>query len=515
MNTTSHWADTATLPHFPPAEHNIETDTIVIGGGLTGITTAYLLHRAGKSVVLIERGRCGLIDTGHTTAHLTAVPDLRLHEIVRTFGVGAAREVWDAGMTAIGRIATIVREERIDCGFRREPGYLHAPPGEDPAPHIEGLKREAEAAAQLGIDAEYLESVPFFGTPGVRFPDQACFHPLRYLAALEDRLTVAGDNCHILEETEAGEITDQPLTVKAGGRRIRGRYLVLATHNPLQGHAGTLKSLLFQTKLSLHTSYVLGGRIPRGRVPAALFWDTRTPYDYLRVETKDDHDYVIFGGEDHKTGQEPHTEGAFARLEARLRRLLPELQIDHRWSGQVIETNDGLPYIGEIAGGQFVGTGYAGNGMTFGTVAAMMATEAACGRPPPWQDLFDPHRRKWIGGTWSYLKENKDYPWHLLKDWLGKGAAEPLETLAPGSGKVLIFEGKKVAASRDAQGHITLCSAVCPHLGCIVHWNEAERTWDCPCHGSRFQPGGDVISGPAEAPLTKIAAHERASASAG
>ncbi len=511
LDTTSHWADTAALPHFPAAEHDIETDTVVIGGGITGITAAYLLHRAGKSVVLIERGRCGLVDTGHTTAHLTAVADLRLHEIIRTFGAEAARQVWDAGMAAIERIETIVHEEKIECGFRREPGYLHAPPGEDPASHVKELKREAEAAAQLGIPAEYVESVPFFGTPGLRFPGQACFHPLRYLAALQDRIAVAGDNCHILEETEAGEITDQPLVVKAGGRRIRGRYLVLATHTPLQGHTSTLKALLFQTKLGLYTSYVLGGRLPRGVLPAALFWDTRSPYDYLRVDAQADHDYVIFGGEDHKTGQEPHTEEPFARLEERLHRLLPELQIDHRWSGQVIETHDGLPYIGEIAEGQFVGTGYAGNGMTFGTLAAVMAAEASCGRETRWKELFDPHRRKWIGGTWTYLKENKDYPWHLLKDWLTKGAAEPLENLPPDSGKVLIFEGKKVAASRDTHGRITLCSAVCPHLGCIVDWNEAERTWDCPCHGSRFQPGGEVISGPAESPLEPIATHTKAS----
>lgn len=502
MNT-SYWIDSATLPSFPAIEHDVDVDTIVVGGGVTGLTAAYLLKRAGRSVALVERARCGHLDTGHTTAHLTAVTDLRLHELIDIFGAEAAREVWAAGTAAIGRIAALVREEGIDCRLQSQPGYLHAPLDAAPAGTLDELRREAEAARQLGIAAEHVDDVPLVGGPGVRFPDQACFHPLRYLAALAGK--VAGDGSYVFEHTEAEEITDEPLTVQAGGRRIRGRYLVLATHTPLQGNAGWMKATMFQTKLSLYTSYAIGGRAPLGRVPAALFWDTADPYHYLRVETHRDHAYVIFGGEDHKTGQEADTEKAFQRLEASLHRLLPEVRVDHRWSGQVIETVDGLPYIGETAARQFVGTGYAGNGLTFGTLAGMMAADAACGRESRWQELFDPRRRKWIGGAWSYVKENKDYPYHLMKDWLGKGAAEPLESLPPGTGKVLRLKGRKVAAARNEAGELTLCSAVCPHLGCIVDWNAAEHTWDCPCHGSRFTPEGEVIAGPAESALEKIA----------
>ncbi len=506
MNTSSYWIDSASPPRFPKPDRDLQVDTIVVGGGITGITAAFLLKRAGRRVALIERTRCAHIDTGHTTAHLTAVTDLRLHELIDLFGKDAARAVWDAGAAAIGQIAALVRDEGIDCGFQRVPGFLHAPAGENGYAGygaIEELRREIDAARQLEISAEYQDVIPFIGAPGVRFPGQARFHPLKYLAALLPK--IPGGGSHVFEDTEVGEIIDNPHGVRAGGFRIRGNRLVLATHTPLQGTTRTLNALLFQTKLALYTSYAIGGRVPRGVIPDALYWDMLDPYHYLRVEQHRDFSYAIFGGEDHKTGQEHDTAAAFGRLEERFRRIVPQIEIDHRWSGQVIETNDGLPFIGETARNQFTGTGFSGNGMTFGTLTAMMAVDADFGRDNRWNHLFDVHRRKWLGGTWSYLKENKDYPYHLVRDWLSRGESGPLESISPGSGKVLRIEGKKVAAFRDEHGDFTLCSPVCPHLGCIVDWNDAEHTWDCPCHGSRFKPAGEVIAGPAESPLEQIA----------
>jgi Rieske Fe-S protein len=222
------------------------------------------------------------------------------------------------------------------------------------------------------------------------------------------------------------------------------------------------------------------------------------------VERRRGHDHAIFGGEDHKTGQETDTVAAYARLENRLRTFAPKARVDHRWSGQVIETNDGLPLIGETAPHQFVATGFSGNGMTFGTLGAIMAVDAALQRKNPWQVLFDVHRKKVIGGTWNYLRENKDYPYYLLRNWLAKSEGKSLRVLARGEGRILNLNGKKIAAHRDATGKVTLCSPVCTHLQCIVAWNNAEETWDCPCHGSRFKPTGEVISGPAEEPLKQI-----------
>jgi Rieske Fe-S protein len=242
-------------------------------------------------------------------------------------------------------------------------------------------------------------------------------------------------------------------------------------------------------------------------LPEALFWDTGTPYHYLRVDHRRGFDYAIFGGQDHKTGQETDTEAAYDRLQRELLKLLPKATPDRRWSGQVVETNDGLPFIGETAEGQFIATGFAGNGMTFGTLSAMMATDAVLGRKNPWAELFAPQRKKLLGGTWNYLKENKDYPYYLLRNWIGGAEGKSIKALKRNHGKILNLDGRKVAAYRDEHGHVTLCSPVCTHLKCIVAWNEAEQTWDCPCHGSRFKPTGEVMSGPAERDLEKIDAN--------
>jgi Rieske Fe-S protein len=340
----------------------------------------------------------------------------------------------------------------------------------------------------------------------VKFWHQALFHPRKYLAGLLRR--IPGRGSHVFEQSPAEAILERPLAVKAGGHRIRGSYLVIATHTPLMGNTGMAAALLLQTRLSLYTSYALGARLPAGTLPMAAFWDTADPYTYLRVERRPGHDYAIFGGEDHKTGQEPDTSSRYRRLEEKFRLVAPRGKIDHRWSGQVITTNDGLPLIGETAPHQFVATGYAGNGMTFGTLGAMMAVDAVLRRKNPWQQLFDVHRTKVFGGTWNYLKENKDYPYYLVRDRLAKAEAKSLQAVRPGEGRILNLEGKRVAAYRAPNGKVTLCSPVCTHLKGIVGWNDAEGTWDCPCHGARFKPTGEVLAGPAEDPLEKISVPE-------
>jgi glycine/D-amino acid oxidase-like deaminating enzyme/nitrite reductase/ring-hydroxylating ferredoxin subunit len=504
MNTTSYWLDSSTLPESTPLSNDLEVDVIVVGAGITGITAAYLLKRAGRTVALVERERCVRIDTAHTTAHITAVTDLGITELVDTFGVDCARAVWDSGVAAIDQIVKLIRAEDIDCDFLWVPGYTHAALEDSSESDAKELRKLAESAAQIGVRAEYRDSIPYFDLPGVKFSRQALFHPRKYLAALLHK--IPGNGSHVLENTAVDEVEDEPLVVKANGHSIRGKYLILATHTPLTGKAGLLKATAFQSKLALYTTYALGAKIPSGLIPHASYWDLSDPYYYLRVEPKDGYDYAIFGGEDHKTGQEENTHEPYASLEECFLKHVPQAQIDHRWSGQVIETNDGLPFIGEFTKDQFISTGYAGNGMTFGTLGGMMALDAALGRPNPWTKLYDPHRKKLVGGTWKYITENKDYPYYLVRDWLGGAEAKTLDAVKPGEGKILNLDGKKVAAHRNAAGEISLCSPVCTHLQCIVGWNNAEQTWDCPCHGSRFKPTGEVISGPAEEPLEKIPA---------
>jgi len=500
MNTISYWADTARAPKFPPLRRDLKVDVTVIGGGIMGITTAYLLMKAGATAALLEKGRFGGGETGHTTAHLTCVTDLRLHELVKTFGRDHAQAVWDAGTAAIEQIHRIVEEEKLACEFHWVPGYLHAPPGRRHADEaIATLQEDARLAVELGFDAQFVERVPFVGSPGVCLANQAIFHPQKYISGLLNQLR-KGD-VHLCEQTEANEIEVEPVVVKANKHSIHSKLVVIATHVPLQGATGTVSAALFQTKLAAYSTYAVGATIARGTAPQASFWDTSDPYFYLRIDQHRDHDYAILGGADHKTGQARDPERHYARVEKRLHQLLPKAKIDHRWSGQVIETNDGLPLIGETAPGQFVATGFSGNGMTFGTLGAMMAADVFARRKNPWSQLFDVHRKKWLGGTWNYLVENKDYPFYLVKQWLAKPGARSLRSVKRGEGKIVVMDGAKVAAYRDEKGKLSAKSAVCPHMGCIVRWNGVEKTWDCPCHGSRFQATGEVMAGPAETPL--------------
>jgi len=497
METESYWRATASLPKFEQISTDLKVDVVVIGAGLTGTTTAYLLKKEGANVALLERGRCAGSDTSRTTAHLTYVTDERLHNLVKRWGRDGARAFWEAGCATIQQIFEISRGESRDCEFQWVPGYLHGKLEESSESDRESLKKDAEMASELGFNARLIENVPYAEKLGVRFEGQAKFHPLKYLGPLLEKIN--GDGSYVFENSEASEIEADPLKVHAGRYKIECDYVVIATHNPLVGKSSLFNATLFQTKLMLYTSYVLGARLPKGTVPEALFWDTSDPYYYLRVDRRHDHDYIIFGGKDEKTGQEKHP--VFPALEAELKRKLPAAQVQHRWLGQVVETNDGLPFIGESSERQFIATGFCGNGFTLGTLSATMARDRFLGRKNPWYELFAVNRKKFHGGTWRYLTQNVDFPFYFFRDRVKKVPEGSVDELKLGEGKVMRLENEKVAAYRDGDGKITLLSPVCTHLSCIVHWNAADKTWDCPCHGSRFKPTGEVFSGPAEEPL--------------
>jgi glycine/D-amino acid oxidase-like deaminating enzyme/nitrite reductase/ring-hydroxylating ferredoxin subunit len=500
-----YWTDNTPAPKFSALKEDIAVDVLVIGGGITGITAAYLLKRAGLSVALVERYRCVEAETAHTTAHLTAVTDLQLSGLVKNFGRDHAQAIWDAGYAAIDTIDRLVWREQIKCQFEWVPGYLFNPSRseDEPAKAVEQLRQEAELANELGFDADFVDKVPVFNRPGVRFANQAKFHPRKYLLALL-RL-IPGKGSYVYESTTIEEIDGSPITATTtDGHRVHCGHVLVATHVPLLGKTNLVSATLLQSKLAPYTSYAIGGWVKRGAVTEALYWDTGDPYDYLRVDRRHDHDYVIFGGEDHKTGQVEQTTECCARLEKRLKTILPDVSITHRWSGQVIETNDGLPYIGETSEHQFVATGFSGNGMTFGTLSAMMFVDYVTGASNPWKELFDPGRTKILAGAWDYIKENTDYTYYMIRDRFAGPGGKTLRAVARGTGEVIDVDGQPAAVYRGLDSKITIRSAVCTHMGCYVHWNTAERTWDCPCHGSRFKVNGDVIAGPAETPLAEI-----------
>ena len=501
-DTTPYWNQSASISTFSKVDRDLHSDVLVVGGGITGLTAAYLLAKAGRRVAVVERARCGQVDTGHTTAHLTMATDERLTTLIKRFGRTHAQAAWDAGLAAIAQIDEIVREHGIDCAFEWVDAYLHLPASEASRGDIDLVEEEATVARDLGFDAWFEPNVPFVGQAGVRFSNQARFHPRKYLAGLVEAITTAGGV--IFEHSSVDDFCADPLSVQANGHTLTCDDIVLATHNPLVGLRGVVGATAFQTKLALYTSYVIGGRVSHGSIPDALFWDTQDPYHYLRIDPHRDHDLVIFGGEDHKTGQAASTAECYERLERTLAALVPGIEITHRWSGQVIETPDGLPYIGRTADHQYAATGFAGNGMTFGTLGAMMMADAIVGRANPWVDLFEPERMAVRRGAWDYIKENVDYPYYLIRDRFSGAEGRSTRELKRGQGKVIERGGAKVAAYRDPSGAVTLRSATCTHMGCSVGWNDAERTWDCPCHGSRFKPDGTVLSGPAESPLAKL-----------
>jgi glycine/D-amino acid oxidase-like deaminating enzyme/nitrite reductase/ring-hydroxylating ferredoxin subunit len=492
------WLD-GPRPSFPPLEHDLATGVAVVGGGMTGLMTAYYLAREGRSVAILERDRWGHGDTGHTSAHLTMVTDDRLSTLARRFGDSHAQAVWDAGLAAIAELEATVHRHRMECDFARVDGYLHAPTDGGGPDQRRELAEEAELARALGFDAELVDEAPMTGTVGIRFPSQARFHSGAYLAALVSELTAMG--VEVYEHSTAQEFSPEPLELTVNGHRVRCSEVVLATHNPLVGVAPMARATILQSKLALYTSYVVAARAPRGLVPDALFWDTDDPYRYLRVQPGDLEDVIVFGGEDHKTGQVSQTGRRHERLERWLVERFPGTSPAARWSGQVIQTPDGLPYIGRTADHQFVATGFNGNGLTLGTLAAMIISDAIIGRANPWTDLFEPDRSVLRRGLWDYVKENADYPYYLVRDLFAGADGRSLREVSPGEGKVVSYRGKRVAAYRDARGTLEVRSVTCPHLGCQVAWNDAERTWDCPCHGSRFGTDGAVLAGPAEAPL--------------
>jgi glycine/D-amino acid oxidase-like deaminating enzyme/nitrite reductase/ring-hydroxylating ferredoxin subunit len=493
------WEVSAT--EYPKVNSGGLYDVVVIGGGITGLTAAYLLKRAGKRVALVERGKLGSGDTGYTTAHLTCVTDLRFSELVQKFGDDAARLVWLAGQTAVDAIESIVDEHQIDCDFKRVIGYVHASlaGGKD---ETEDLRNECEQINKSGFQADFSTSIPGISRPGYGIPEQALFHPLKYITGLA--AFIHGDGCAIFEDSNVDAIEDEPPVVVVGEHRLRCDRVIVATHVPLQGKAGFISASLFQTKIAPYSTYAVSAKLPSGTIPVGSYWDTSDPYYYLRVEHGAEYDTAIFGGADHKTGQVTDTEECFRNVTDTLLDLAPMAEITNRWSGQVIETHDGLPFIGETAKHQFAATGFSGNGMTFGTLSAMMAADWVAGRENPWQPLFDIDRKPIPHGMWEYVKENFDYPFYYIKDFFTpKNKLDP-EKIAVGEGRIIKIDGKSCACSRDEDGTLNIVSATCTHMGCLVRWNSAETTWDCPCHGSRFKATGEVLGGPAETPLEKI-----------
>jgi glycine/D-amino acid oxidase-like deaminating enzyme/nitrite reductase/ring-hydroxylating ferredoxin subunit len=505
--TTSIWMDSTDTPEVPRVTQDMRTNVCIVGAGIAGMTTAYQLARAGRAVIVIDDGQIGGGETGRTTAHLTAALDDRYYEIEKLHGSEGARLAAESHTAAITRIESIASLEDIDCDFERLDGYLFL--GGDSTK--EELERELEATHQAGlVDTELLDRAPidFWDTgPVLRFPRQAQFHPLKYLNGLAR--AIIRDGGQIFSFTHAEKIEDgEPAKVTTSdGHVILADHIVVATNTPVNDW------VILHTKQAAYRTFVIGARVPRGAVPRGLYWDTPDPYHYIRLQEVDPRldpsrldEILIVGGEDHKTGQEDDADERFKRLEDWTRERFPMVKgIDFRWSGQVMEPVDYMAFIGKNPGADehiFIATGDSGNGMTHGTIAGVLLTDLILGRKNSWTKLYDPSRVT-LRATGEFLKENLNVAGQYA-DWAKKGEVDSVDDIEPGMGAVIRRGMKKIAVYKDELGAVHERSAVCTHLYCIVDWNSTERTWDCPCHGSRFDPYGAVVNGPAITPLGEI-----------
>ena len=496
--TDSLWRATHQPGGFAPLARNIDVDIAIVGGGITGLTAAVLLCRTGKRVVLIERDAIGSGETGNTTSHLTEAVDARYQTLIKDFGEDGARMVAQSSRDSIDWIEAIVREAGIDCGFARVPGYLYTERADD----LEWLASELDAARRAGCPVEWRDTVPlpFQTHGGVRWENQAQLHATRYLDGLLKEAISHG--LQVFENTRVvGVHEDAPCRVETDHGTVRAGDVFVAANVPVNNR------VLLHTKIAAYRSYAIAAPVPPDFVNG-LFWDTDDPYHYTRAQSVNGTTYLIVGGEDHKTGEESDTERCFDRLIAYTRQRFGGLTPEFRWSGQIIEPVDGLPYIGPNAVAQrvFVATGYAGNGITFGTLAGMIGADLILGHANPYASLYDATRVKPIASLVDYVKENVGFPAHLITDRLTSVNAEDraVQSLKAGEGGIFDSDEGKVAVCRDRHGVVHACSAVCTHLGCDVKWNGGEQTWDCPCHGSRFTPDGTVINGPAVSDLRRV-----------
>ncbi|HEX8571940.1 MAG TPA: FAD-dependent oxidoreductase [Allosphingosinicella sp.] len=497
----SPWMEELPAIEAPPLAADEQCDVVVIGSGIAGLSTAYELSRLGRDVVVIDRGRIGAGMTARTTAHLATELDDFYSELIKVRGEDEARLHHDSQVAAVNRIEAICRDEGIEADFRRLDGYL-IPTEEGP---VSDLQEEYDACRKIGVEVEWADRAPIPGLDSgrcLRFPNQGRFHPTRYLAGLADAIVRRGgrlysETVHVGDEEKDGrvEITTEK------GPVIRAAAAVFATNSP------TNNKVEIHSKQIPDRTYVIAGRVPKGSVPDALVWDTYDAYHYVRIqEWGEGEDLLIVGGEDHRSGEANDMDERFARLTDWTRKRYPSFgKADYRWSGQVLEPADFMPFSGRNPGSEniYVHTGDSGQGITNGVAGSLTIVPLIIGEDSRYAPIFDPARKPAAMESLAEFVRGQVGAAKNLAEHLGPGELASVDDLKPGEGGLIRRGLHKVAAYRDLDGKLIERSATCTHLGCLVHWNGFERCWDCPCHGSQFAPDGSVLNGPAVQPLAE------------
>jgi glycine/D-amino acid oxidase-like deaminating enzyme/nitrite reductase/ring-hydroxylating ferredoxin subunit len=472
-----------------------KADVIIVGAGITGISTALMLQKAGKRCTILEAHNIGFGTTGGTTAHINTLLDTPYTTLIKKFNLEDANLVARAAEDAVSCIRDNVEKYEIDCGFENCKGFLFAQ-DEKQDKELESIMKACRDV-ELPVAEEAAIPVPVGFTRAASVAGQAKFHPLQYIEGLvKDFIYLGGviiENCRVTHVEEQEEI----LHVKTDTRTFQCDKLIYATHVPPGIN-------LIHLRYTALRSYAIAVTLASGDYPKDLSYDMYDPYHYYRTQEIDGQSYLIVGGEDHKTGDDTNTDACFLKLESHVRKYFDVAEVTHRWSSQYYDSVDGLPYIGIMPGKSdriLVATGFGGNGMTYGTIAAKVLKSIVVGEDNPLIKLFSPSRIKPIAGFKNFAEHNVD----VLKEVIGKLFSSEeitgLAELAPEEGKVIQLNNQKVGLYKDKSGAVHAINATCTHMGCTVGFNQTEKSWDCPCHGARFSVDGTVLNGPADRDL--------------
>lgn len=498
MNTKSIWAGVTGHATFTPLQNDLTVDVAIVGGGITGITAAYLLSKAGKRVAVLEAWDIARGSTGFSTGNLYAPVGEHLYKIEQSFNEETMRSVATSRSAAVDFIEQRVSEFNINCYFQRVPWYLFSTSEEGDAT----IEKEREAAIKCNLPVNHTidASFPFPARKALRIDNQAQFNPLSYTQTLAS--SIQNQDCQIFERTKVTKIENgSPCIVHTDMGTITAQQVIMATHTP-KGVYGV------HTAMGPYREYALAVRLsPEANYPGGgIYWEQLASEHYsIRPYSDASGQYLLILGESHKVGQQEHTGEHFQKLEQALNARFPLSSIDFTWSAQNYKPADKLPFIGPDGANSnvYIATGFAADGLTYGTLAAMIISDQILGKENPWSKLYDANRFTPIASAPEFIKENVNVAIEFIKDYISGSEAEQFSDIKPGDGKIMELNSAKVAAYRDEENQLHIVSAICPHMKCIVHFNAAYRTWDCPCHGSRFTIDGEVIEGPSINGLTK------------
>lgn len=481
------------LPAFKKLNEDLTVDVAIVGAGITGITAAYLLAKEGVKIALLEAGSVLNGTTGHTTAKLTAQHDILYDELINHFGEEKARQYYVSTSSAIEFVERTMTEKGIDCDFSKEDAYIYATTEE----YVNKLQTEWEAYKKLGIDGALKDTIPFNipAKAALKMSNQAQYHPLKFLRGLLNEAVKNG--CAVYENTTADEIDEddgETKVITKSGNTVTCKKVIMASHFPFSDKVG-----LFFARMYASRSYAIGIKTDKD-YPGGMYISAESPPRSIRYTPLDgDEKLIIIGGEKHKPGQGINTMVHYKALEAFAEEVFGIKEYTYRWSAQDLVTLDKVPYIGPVTSERehiLVATGYKKWGMTTGIFAGHLLTDYVLDRDNPYKELYSPSRFQADPDLKNVITSNVDVAKHLIKGKLEIVPRHP-EDLQDGEGSVVTYNGKRAGAYKDKDGKLYIVDTTCTHLGCECEWNEAEKTWDCPCHGSRYAYSGDVIEGPA------------------